>query len=104
MTNLDAIFLFNAASHFVSAKRYIFAFAGVLYLQTITKKPPPYLFNQFPNLILILFSAKPYIYHMNINNLNGLPPWKDHHDEGENWKTNQLRKHAKSYTKNGMKL
>ncbi len=25
---------------------------------------------------------------MNINNLNGLPPWKGNSDEGEGWKTN----------------
>ncbi|MEJ7676574.1 MAG: hypothetical protein WKG06_01605 [Segetibacter sp.] len=33
---------------------------------------------------------------MNINNLNGLPPWKDNPDEGENWKTNPTTEACKA--------
>ncbi len=33
---------------------------------------------------------------MNINNLNGLPPWKDNPDEGENWKTNATTQACKA--------
>lgn len=33
---------------------------------------------------------------MNINNLNGLPPWKDRGDEGESWKPNPTREACKA--------
>lgn len=33
---------------------------------------------------------------MNINNLNGLPPWKDNPDESENWKTNPTTEACKA--------
>lgn len=36
---------------------------------------------------------------MNINNLNGLPPWKDNPDEGENWKTNLTTEACKALYK-----